>query len=244
MRISGLVARFGAAWFGAVLLMAASAAHADDPASAFLSTSPGLFKICEDQTYALCAVARCFVFNGVSYCRCDVKHGDSISLPLNFDHGQDVCTVNAEGADNRYMVSTFSAPASVIAPNGDQALYTCPAASSNGAYAQCDGGVCFKSTKGQSFPGFAEPLKKDEIICSCPITVADPATAKTGYQIAGPYPCRRSFFRNCKSATANTDTGSHIYVGAPTGSARLLTRELYGRAPPLNECRLPPWAAE
>ena len=40
------------------------------------------FKICKDQTYALCAAARCNVFDGVAYCQCDVKHGDSISLPF------------------------------------------------------------------------------------------------------------------------------------------------------------------
>ena len=39
------------------------------------------FKICKDQTYALCAAARCNVYDGVSYCLCDVKHGDSINVP-------------------------------------------------------------------------------------------------------------------------------------------------------------------
>jgi hypothetical protein len=38
------------------------------------------FKVCKNQTYALCAAARCNVFDGVAYCQCDVKHGDSISL--------------------------------------------------------------------------------------------------------------------------------------------------------------------
>jgi hypothetical protein len=175
--------------------------------------------VCKGQTYALCAVASCFVFNEVAYCGCDVKSGDSISLPFQFDGGKDVCTVNAEGSDNGYMVSTFSVPASVVAPDGDQALYTCPAGTSDGAYAQCDGGICFTSTEGQSFPGFDKPLAKDQIICSCPITVAK-TTATVGYQIAGPYPCQDSFFQNCKSETANTKTGSMIYVGAPTGSAR------------------------
>ena len=40
------------------------------------------FKICKNQTYALCASARCNVYDGVAYCQCDVKHGDSISLPF------------------------------------------------------------------------------------------------------------------------------------------------------------------
>lgn len=219
------------------LLLGAQAAQAENPAEAFLRTPPRLFKICTGQTYALCAVASCFVFDGLSYCKCDVKSGDSISLP--FDYGrrgeQDVCTVNAEGKKNGYMVSTYSLSEQVVAPYGDKALYDCPAGTSNGAYAQCDGGVCFTSSEGQSFPGFDKPLKKNEVICSCPITEASP-TAMAGYQIAGPYPCQQSFFRNCRKAVANTETGSQIYVGAPTGVARLLTRELYGYVPPLNHC--------
>jgi hypothetical protein len=201
--------------------------------------SPKGFKICHDQTYALCAVASCFVLNQVAYCKCDVKSGDSISLPFRFDKGEDVCSINAEGARNGYMVSTFSLPSEVVAPGGDMALYTCPAATSDGAYAQCDGGVCFTSTEGGSFPGFDRPLAKNEIICSCPITVADPTKAKLGFQIAGPYPCEKSFFANCKGAKANTKTGATIYVGAPTGTPRLLTRLLNGSVPKLNICSLP-----
>ena len=177
---------------------AASSAAQEQPSPELAPRSPKIFKICHDQTYALCAVASCFVLNQVAYCKCDVKSGDSISLPFKFDKGEDVCTVNAEGADNGYMVSTFSLPPSVVAPGGDTALYNCPAATSDGAYAQCDGGLCFTSTEGGSFPGFDKPLKKGEIVCSCPITVANPSTAKIGYQIAGPYPCQKSFFANCE----------------------------------------------
>jgi hypothetical protein len=222
----------------ALTLAAGGLARANDPTSGAAAASP-FFEICQGQTYALCAVASCFVLNGVSYCKCDVMSGDSISVPFEFGHGQDICSVNAEGAGNGYMVSTFSVPASVIAPDGDQALYDCPASTSTGAYAQCDGGVCFASSEGQSFPGFDQPLEQGQIICSCPITVADPATATVGYQIAGPFPCQSSFFRNCKSATASTNTGSKIFVGAPTGSARLLAFELGGRVPPFNQCRFP-----
>ena len=38
------------------------------------------FKICKDQTYALCAVARCSVYDGLARCQPRGKHGDSISL--------------------------------------------------------------------------------------------------------------------------------------------------------------------
>ncbi len=118
------------------------------------------------------------------------------------------------------MVSTFRLPNSVLA-GGNMALYTCPAGKSDGAYAQCDGGFCFTSTEaGPSFPGSDEPLAANQIICSCPITVADPDTASFGYQIAGPYPCEADFFKNCQSADTNKRTGTTIPVGAPTGSAR------------------------
>jgi hypothetical protein len=125
---------------------------------------PGLFKVCDNQHYALCAAATCFVFDQVAYCNCDVEYGNSISAPYNFD-GENVCSVNAQGTDNGYLVSTYSLPASVVA-GGNQAIYTCRGGTSNGAYAQCDGGICFDSTRGQSFPGFAQPLQSNEIICS------------------------------------------------------------------------------
>jgi hypothetical protein len=220
----------------AVMLTAGEPAPAADLTSELMPGSPKVLQICKDQKYALCAAASCFVFNEVSYCKCDVMSGDSISLPFNFDNGNDVCSVNAEGPNNGYMVSTFSVPESVVAPDGDQALYTCPARTSDGAYAQCDGGICFTSTEGQSFPGFDKPLMEGQIICSCPITVANPDTAKLGYQIVGPYPCQSSFFQYCNSASANTNTGSTIYVGAPTGGARLFSRRLYGDVPPINRC--------
>ncbi len=68
------------------------------------------FKICKDQTYALCAAARCNVYDGVAYCQCEEKHGDSISLPFPMGKGEDVCSVNAAGSENKYMVSTYSLP--------------------------------------------------------------------------------------------------------------------------------------
>lgn len=194
------------------------------------------FATCSDQTYALCATAQCFVFNGVAYCKCDVEHGDSISLPFSYGANQNVCTANAEGVGNGYMISTYSLPASVRAPDGDMALYSCPAGSSNAAYAQCDGGYCFESTRGKSFPGFAQPLADREIICSCPITVANPETAYVGFQIAGPWPCQQEFFDNCSSPPAGNSTGDTIYVGAPTGTGVFLTELLDGSVPPIHRC--------
>src|SRR5215468_392972 len=172
-----------------IIFAAGGSAGADPrkPSCSSITNEGTVFKILNNQTYALCATASCFVFNDVAYCKCDVLTGDSISLALEFDD-QNVCTVNEEGRKNGYMVSTFSVPSSVSPNGGDKAIYTCPAGS-DGAYAQCDGGICFKSTQKQSFPGSDEPLTRDEIICSCPITLQSPADP-VGYQIDGP--CRRS----------------------------------------------------
>jgi hypothetical protein len=86
-------------------------------------------------------------------------------------------------------------------------------------------------------PGFDKPVPKGQIICSCPITQAKPGADAQGYQILGPYPCDKSFFRYCKGNTANSKTGSTIYVGAPIGTAQALAVLLHGKVPPINECR-------
>jgi hypothetical protein len=217
-----------------IILAAGDSAAADPrkPSCTPLTNEGTVFEILDNQTYALCAVSSCFVFNEVAYCKCDVKFGESISLSLEYDQNKNVCTVNEEGVKNGYMVSTFSVPPS----NPNEAIYTCPGGSS-GAYAQCDGGICFKSSRGQSFPGFDEPLAKDEIICSCPIT--RPASP-LGYQISGPFPCQQSFFDNCKATTANNMTGSTLFVGAPTGTFDLLSSLLTGAVPNENRCFPPP----
>ncbi len=222
-----------------IILAAGGSAGADERLSRSNCRSPAGhpgFKILENQTYALCATASCFVFNNVAYCKCDVKFGDSISETFKYDNGKDVCTVNEEGPANGYMMSTYSVPESVLKPHGDQAAYTCPGKTSDGAYAQCDGGICFTSTRGQSFPGF-EQLEKNQIICSCPITETQKG-ATVGYQISGPYPCQKSFFENCKSKTANKNTGSTLYVGAPTGVGRVLSILLTGMNANANQCFL------
>lgn len=166
--------------------------------------------------------------------------GNSISSSLSLNNGQDVCSVNAEGAANGYEVSTYSPPQSTIAPQGNSAVYNCPGGASEGAYAQCDGGLCFDSTEGASFPGFDKPVPDGQIICACPITTPSADPQKRGYQIVGPYPCQKSFFQYCMSSTANSNTGSTIYVGAPTGIAEILTIKLDGSSPTFNECNLQP----
>jgi hypothetical protein len=49
-----------------------------------------------------------------------------------------------------------------------------------GAYAQCDGGLCFRSAEETTFPGFDKPVPKGQIICSCPITDSASGSAQ-GY---------------------------------------------------------------
>ena len=237
IRVSGRAWLVGLGLAVGLTLAAGGSAGARQPTCSSVTNGGSAFKILGNQTYALCAVAKCFVFNEVAYCTCDVLTGDSISLALEFDD-QNVCTVNEEGRKNGYMVSTFSVPSSVSPNGGDKAIYTCPAGS-DGAYAQCDGGICFKSTQKQSFPGSDEPLTRDEIICSCPITLQSPADP-VGYQISGPFPCQQSFFDNCKRTTANNMTGSTVFVGAPTGTADLLAFLLTGSIPPSNKCFPPP----
>src|SRR6266436_1631416 len=86
------------------------------------------FVVCENQQYALCAEASCFVYDGVAYCKCDIKNGDSISLQLSFSSPageRNVCDVNRQGKNNGYMISTFSLPKSAE-KGGTSAAYTCP----------------------------------------------------------------------------------------------------------------------
>src|SRR5215470_18313870 len=61
------------------------------------------FVVCQDQQYALCAAASCFVYDGVAYCKCEILQGDSISLQFSFASRtgeQTVCDVNQQGKGN------------------------------------------------------------------------------------------------------------------------------------------------
>src|SRR5215470_15085807 len=152
------------------------ALHLDRP----LSPEPP-FVVCQDQTYALCAAASCFVYNLVAYCQCDVMKGDSISLQLSFSTAtgqENVCDVNAQGKTNGFMVSTFSLPPAVL-KGGPSAVYTCPGTANEADgvpapvnYGQCDGGIGFTSTTSKTFPGFEGKLHS-QIIASCPIATPD-----------------------------------------------------------------------
>jgi len=115
-------------------------------------------------------------------------------------------------------------------PQGGGAVYTCPSGGS-GAYAQCDGGACFRSTEETTFPGFDKPVPKGTNHLFLPHHSGD-WRRRARYQILGPYPCDKSFFQYCKGDSANSKTGSTIYVGAAQALAVLLN----GEVPPVNEC--------
>jgi hypothetical protein len=132
-----------------------------------------------DQKYALCAGAITFNFDGVTYARCTYLDGDSVSAKQSYKGGN-VQTVNNIGnapANQSFVVSTFSPPSP-----SEFAAYSCK---QQGAYAQCDGGICFSSTIGKEFPGLGK-LTNNQIVCSCPIKES------TNYHVWGPASCPTS----------------------------------------------------
>ncbi len=225
----------------------------------------GPFLILNDQSYALCATAACFSFNQLAYCKCDVLRGDSISVPFDYGDDENICTLNQQGKKNGYRASTFSFPADVTYPDGKLALYTCPGEANKdkyvnpghparGSYAQCDGGLCFTSTRGKSFPGFDDRLRKKEIMCSCPFaTICEKMSEDPeGYQISGPYDggCDPAACESCNAAAlteAQCETPNpvsligieeNVPVGAPAGTPEILSCLLLGdgNVPNSNSC--------
>jgi hypothetical protein len=226
------------------------------------------FLILNNQSYALCATATCFSFNQLAYCKCNVLEGDSISTPFDYDDNQNICTLNQQGKTNGFRASTFSVPEDVESPDGKLALYTCPGENNKGdggfpalgSYAQCDGGLCFTSTEGKSFPGFGDPLLQNEIICSCPFATHCERLSENpkGYQISGPYDpvdtnngdeggcspeacemCNKAAVTDCKLPNPLLEIGiqEDIPVGAPTGDAEALGCVLLdGNVPAVNIC--------
>jgi len=233
------------------------------PASKPATAEPTV--IC-NQKYALCATAQCFYLDGVAYCKCDLKQGESISVPFEFTNGnetQDVCDLLDQGLTNGYTVSTYSLPdqvtkeyAAAYTPNAGLppplALYTCAQGSSSGPYAQCDGGVCFDSTTGKTFPGVG-PIAASQIVCSCPITEPKKVGPHLAYQISGPWShadgtacgANDSQADCCDSAyldqfcdasySPSIPTGATIPVGAPAGVPLALAIQL-GDLRAINTC--------
>ncbi|MFZ0657388.1 MAG: hypothetical protein WAM05_01655 [Candidatus Binataceae bacterium] len=250
MRRFFLAAAFALA---AVQLIVAGTAFAASSGSAPDATMP--FVICNNQRYALCAEASCFVYDFVAYCKCDVERGDSISLQLSYSSPageQNVCDVIQQGKKNGYMVSTFSLPVSVE-KGGSSAVYTCPGSDNAGAgvsapvaYGQCDGAICSNSSRGKRFPGFDARLRPNEDICSCPVSTDATAGSSDsdGYQIFGPYNPNAAAGSRCDASACAacsvpnpTANGTTIPVGAPSGSPEFLALSLDGPPPPVtNQC--------
>lgn len=225
------------------------------PAAESCAQDEAPLTVCREP-YALCAAAECFVYNGVAYCACDLERGRSISEQFEYTGASgepvNVCDVDRVGLTNGFLVSTYSLPSAAL-KGGSGAVYTCPGpdnarggVAAPVGYAQCDGGLCFRSTVGRRFPGFPQRLARDEIICSCPITTgATPgASSPLGYQMFGPYaptaaPGERCDPDACAACAVPSPTanGAKINVGAPTGSPDFLTLRLDGPPlPELNRC--------
>ena len=155
------------------------------------------------QPYALCAGAVTFNFDGITYARCQVMNGNSLAQRHPYKGG-DAKTVNALGNNNNgFFLSTYSPPTV-----GEFAMYSCKG---QGSFAQCNGGVCFTSTKGTSFPGLGK-LASDQIVCSCPIK------SEKDYSVWGPPTCpttRAQYDSVCGAGTerATTKNGVSLHVG-------------------------------
>ena len=137
------------------------------------------FAICKDQIYALCAAARCFVFNDVAYCKCDVEFGDSVGASFASSHNN-VCCRRARPAkrlhDSTFSVRRLSSSRAATWPSIPAPHRPRTAPMGN---ATADSAL---RARRAAFPGTGRRLTENEIICSCPITVADPSTAKAGYR--------------------------------------------------------------
>jgi hypothetical protein len=230
---------------------------------------PSAYTILKNQRYALCAGASSFIFDKITYAKCTIQNGDSISKPFNYPFPSpnppvgNITTVNQEGiANGSFYTSTYYPPADATTAGGDVAVYTCNTAGSNnqgsnnqncdgdscnksGSYAQCDGGICFTSTENTSFPGLGA-VGANEIVCSCPIT-----TTNSDYQIFGPFGTQ--FFgphHNCPTTASDYDAicgigitannnGHNLYIGSPTGVPVQLAECLTGQTPKFNTCTRP-----
>lgn len=210
---------------------------------------PGDYKILNNQTYALCAGAQSVNFGQITYAKCKIMpNGTSVSKleaypypPTGTFPNQtimggtpvgNIVAVNQLGANQSYMVSTYSAPA-----NGATKLYTCQ----GGSYAQCDGGLCFKNTSGKKKNPLWGDVASDQIICSCPVT-----TAKFPYQVFGPASCpttAAAYDAVCGASVSNANNGAVIYIGSVVNGPDLLAQCLATKTgttyTPIQTCTRP-----
>ncbi|MGH7029530.1 MAG: hypothetical protein ACREEZ_03800, partial [Stellaceae bacterium] len=83
--------------------------------------------------YALCAGATSFIFNEITYAKCTIEGGSSISEPLKYPDppnpdipmGDITTFYNTGNANGVSYPSTYSPPANATVPGGNLAVYTC-----------------------------------------------------------------------------------------------------------------------
>jgi hypothetical protein len=208
---------------------------------------PGTEIILKNQPYALCALATSYMYNEITYAKCDMLQGDSISLPQQFPFPpqEGVTPRNISDMNNGqpklggYIVSTFSPPVGATSPNGNLAIYTCE----SGTYSQCDGGLCFTSTSSNGQGGGQirnSPLwgnvSNKQIICSCPVQ-----PSITPFEVMGPKPCpttRAGYDAVCGANVSPVNNGAITYIGSPVGF-ELAAACLVGHPVTFNHCRRP-----
>ena len=176
----------------------------------------------KNQSYALCAGAVSFNFDGITYAKCRKKLGNSLGLTHAYSGG-DIETVNQIGTSGNapFIVSTYSPP------DPDRyALYAC---NKPGAFAQCDGGICFTNTTGNQFPGLGV-VGESEIVCSCPISTS------SKYHVWGPAECPKSakeYDAICVTGSKKAVTGDGAILRIGNAGPVAVTKaqnELYDRA--------------
>ena len=152
-----------------------------------------------NQDYALCAGAVSFNLDGITYAKCRIKNGNSLGMTHTYtgNPGGNIETINQIGSFGTapFMVSTYSPP-----EPEKFALYSC---NKPGAYAQCNGGLCFTNTTGNEFPGLGA-VSAGEIMCSCPITTS------SRYHVTGPATCpetAKEYDEICAVGSKKTVTG-------------------------------------
>jgi hypothetical protein len=205
---------------------------------------PGKVVILKNQPYALCALATSFIYNEITYAKCDRLQGDSISLPQRFPFPPppgitpgNISTMNqGQPTLGGYIVSTISPPAGATSSNGNLAVYTCE----GGSYSQCDGGLCFTSTSPSGSQRKNSPLwgnvSNSQIICSCPVQ-----STSIPFEVMGPKPCPTTaagYDAVCGDNVSKGNNGGLTYIGTPVGF-ELAAACLVGHPVTFNRCTRP-----
>lgn len=74
-----------------------------------MSRCLGALPICKNQTYALSAKAKGFVFNSLAYCECDILAGNRVTATYSYPvipmdaAKQNICDLNAKGARTKKL---------------------------------------------------------------------------------------------------------------------------------------------